>query len=146
MAAITTQIADQVVTLVNDARPFAGEVTASRAPIMHFGREDIEQDIKSVIVAGVRSSSRKTRSSWQREYPVQILIDRAVSTEETDAVDVLHETIEQVSEVLEGSPKVVVGTRNIYLTTVDVDTDNSGLTETQHLQFSLIAVYMEIHG
>jgi len=145
VASITSQLADAVTALINGARPYVGELTAIRRPLMFTTRSAIE-DLQVAVVAGIRTSIRSTRNSWLREYPVVIIIDGAISTERNDEIDIMHEITEQMTEVLELSYKITIGSRTLRLQNISPETDDSGLTESQHLPFALTALYMDIDG
>lgn len=145
MASATVQLADQVVDTINDGVPYAVELRAERLPIAHITREEIEELTQVIVVAGTRDSALISRKAMEREYPVQIVIDKAVSTKTNSDVDNLHEAIEQIQEQVERSI-YTIDSRQFAWRRFELDADNSGLTEGQHLIVSMVAFFLEIHA
>jgi len=146
MAAINTQLADEVVTLINAGAPYAGELRAQRLPVVHFDRTDIEHIQVTVRATPRDSSPQLTRGKkWQRDYEIEITFVSAVDTKENPPADCLHEVYEQSTEQLEQNNNITIGTRCLSLIAIVSSEDDSLLTDSQALALQATVTYREVY-
>lgn len=146
MASITTQLADEVTTLINAGAPYVGELRAERLPVVHFDRQNLEH-IQVFVRATPRDSAPQlTRGKkWQRDYEIEVTFVSAVDTFENLKADCLHEVFEQVTEQLEQNNTITIGTRCLSLIALSSAEDDSLLTDSQALTLQATVTYREVY-
>lgn len=122
-----TEISDAVTTVLND-NSFSSEFDAERLYQPIFELKDMNTLHVTVVSSGIPAMERASRGSNQRDYKIDIAVQKKYEDESNDELDPLMDLVEEIVNTFDG--KRLAGVENA----ICIKTENKPVFAQEHME------------